>query len=207
VPLAPSRGGWATGEHPTMAKTCGITALLILASSVVFHFATYIPAIPLSMQMAWPLHLATMAVFATMVLSLAAQQQPQPNKQAQGLFGSWRAANQQNKEFQSRLLGCVPLPLRIACGTAFIYAFINYVLFIALMEGGSPSVKNGNYILHSHGHKIRDITKEEYQRFRAYEVRGFSGHWIIFSLVPMTYFLTVHPTLNQATASECEKAS
>lgn len=190
-----------------MPKACGIAALLILASSVLFHFATYIPTISVSMQMAWPLHLATMAVFATMVFSLVAQQKRQPKKAAKGLFGSWRAANQQNKEFQSKLLRCVPLGLRIACGTAFIYAFINFMLFIALMEGGSPSVKNGKYILHSHGHKIRDITKEEYQRFRAYEVRGFSGHWIIFSIVPMTYFLTVHPRLSRVIESEREKAS
>jgi hypothetical protein len=189
-----------------MAKACGIAALLILGASTMFHFATYIPAIPLSMEMAWPLHLATMAVFAAMVFSLVAQQRREPMEPAKGLFARWRAASQRNKEFQSNLVRLVPFPLFVACGAAFVYAVINFALFTALMEGGSPTVKNGNYYLHSHGKKIRDITKEEYQRFRAYEVRGFSGHWIVFSIVPMAYFLTVHPKLNQTTESSSEKA-
>ena len=103
------------------------------------------------------------------------------------------------------LLGFVPLPLRVTCAVAFFYACINFALVTALMEGGSPSAENGNYYVHSHGQKIRDITREEYQRFRAYEVRGFSGHWIVFSIVPMAYFLTVHPKLHQTTKSEPEE--
>lgn len=116
-------------------------------------------------------------------------------------------AIQQNKEFPSKLLGLVPQRLGVVCGVVFIYAFINFALFIALMEGGSPTVKNGRYYLDSHGQKIRDITEEEYQRFLAYEVRGFSGHWMLFSIVPMVYFLTVHPKLHQTTESELAKAS
>ena len=159
------------------------------------------------MNLAWPLHLATMAVFATMVFSLVAQQQRQPKNPSKGLFASWRAANQQNKDFQFKLLGFVPRSLRVACVATFIYAFINFALFMVLMEGGSPSSKNGTYYLHSHGRKIRDITKKEYQRFLAYEVRGVSGHWMIFSIVPMAYFLTVRPKLQESTARETEKTS
>jgi len=158
------------------------------------------------MQLAWPLHLATMAVCAIMVFSLVSQQHRQPKKPVKGLFASWRAANQQNKEFQSKMLAFVPRPLRVACVATFIYAFINFALFMVLMEGGSPSVKNGSYYLHSHGRKIRDITKDDYQRFLAYEVRGFSGHWMIFAILPTVYFLTVHPKLQQSTERENAKA-
>src|SRR5436190_12698949 len=138
-----------------MAKTYGIAALLIFGLSTIVHFATYSPAIPVSMEVAWPLHLATMAVFAPVVFSLVAQQQRQPKEPARGFFASWCAAQQRNKEFQSKLLALVPFPLRLACGIAFLYAIINFALFIVLMEGGSPAASNGNYSLQSHGKKVR----------------------------------------------------
>ena len=178
-----------------MTKTCGITALLVFASSAAFHFASYFPAVPVSMALAWPLHLATMAVFAMMSFSIDAQLKRQPKLTAKGFFARWHARNQQYKEIQSKPIAFAPRPLRIACIAAFIYAFINFALFMVLMEGGSPSVKNGNYYLQSHGRKIRDLTKDEYLRFQSYEVRGFSGHWMFFSIIPMTYFLTVYPRL------------
>lgn len=178
-----------------MAKTCGITALLVFASSAAFHFASYFPAVPVSMALAWPLHLATMAVFAMMSFSIDAQLKRQPMMPAKGFLARWNARNQQYKEIQSKLIALAPRPLRIACKAAFIYAIINFALFMPLMEGGSPSVKNGNYYLQSHGRKIRDLTKDEYLRFQSYELRGFSGHWMFFSIVPMTYFLMVYPRL------------
>lgn len=180
-----------------MARICGITSLVILVSSAAFHSATYIPAIPVTMNLAWPLHLATMAVFAIMAFSLVRQQKQQPKQPAKGLLARWRAANKQNKEFHSQLLGFVPRSLRDVCVATFIYAFINFALFMLIMEGGSPSVENGKYFLHNHGQKIRDISKQEYARFLAYEVRGFSGHWIVLSIIPAVYFLTVHPKLQE----------
>jgi hypothetical protein len=74
------------------------------------------------------------------------------------------------------------------------------------MEGGSPSVENGNYYLHNHGQKIRDLSKEEYQRFSAYVVRGFSGHWMLFSIIPAAYFLTAYPKLEPSIEPDAEKA-
>ena len=187
-----------------MARFCGIASLVILTSSAVFHFATFIPAIPVSLRWAWPIHLAALAVFAAMVFSLVEQQKRQPKKPATGLFAGWRAAIEQNREFQSKLLGFVPISLRVACGIAFVYALVNLPLSLSFMEGGSPSAKNGHYYLQSHGRKIRDLTKEEYRRFRAYEVRAFTGHWMFFSIIPMTYFLKVHPRLQESTAPEME---
>lgn len=151
------------------------------------------------MQLIWPLHLATMALFASLVFSLVAQQEKN------GAFANWRTVNQRSREFQSKLLGLAPRPLRIACGVVATYALINFVLFMALMEGGSPSTKDGKYYLHNHGRMIRELTKGEYQRFRAYEVRGFSGHWMMFSIVPMTYFLAVHPLIQKSNPTEDEK--
>ena len=42
---------------------------------------------------------------------------------------------------------------------------------------------------------IRAITSTEYARFRALEVRGFSGHWLMFSLVPFVFFTWPWPRL------------
>jgi hypothetical protein len=150
------------------------------------------------MHLAWPLHVAAMAVFVAMGFNLAGQQKREPTRQATGLFANWCAAGEQHRDFQSKLVGCVPWPLRAVCVVAFIYALINFALFAMHMEGGSPAVENGNYYLHNHGHKIRDLSKEEYQRFVAYVVRGFSGHWMLFSIIPTAYFLTVYPKLQQS---------
>ena len=60
------------------------------------------------------------------------------------------------------------------------------------------SSENGTYFLHTRGTKIRDLTKEEHSRFLAYEVRGFSGTWILFSLIPAVYFLSVKSRYQQS---------
>ena len=173
----------------------GIISLVVFALSAVVHFCTFIPPIPVSMAATWPLHLATMGVFAMMVFALVAEQKKQPRRPATGLFGRWREAQRSSKEFQSRLLGAVPGVLRVACVLVFLYAIVNFALFMFLMEGGSPGIKDGQPYLHHRGRKVRDLTMEEYRRLLAYEARGFSGHWMVFSLLPTVYFLSVHSRL------------
>ena len=178
-----------------MARIFGIAALLTFALSAIVHFATYVVSAGLSMDQVWLLHLASMAVLVPMVLSLTRQLQRHPKPVVTGLFAEWRAAKRQKKEFSAKLVATVPPALRIACIVAGIYALANFVAFIVLMEGGGPSVKEGKYVLHDHGRKIRDLSKAEYDQLRVYQVRGCSGHWMVFSIVSMTYFLAVHPKL------------
>ena len=66
---------------------------------------------------------------------------------------------------------------------------------MGLMEGVSPAEKEGRYYLHSHEKKIQDLDEGEHRRFRAYEVRGFSGHWMLFSVIPMTFFFYIYPEM------------
>lgn len=47
-------------------------------------------------------------------------------------------------------------------------------------QPGSPEIQDGQYILQNHGKLIRTITEQEYHHYKANEVRGFSGHWLIF---------------------------
>lgn len=83
-----------------------------------------------------------------------------------------------------------PLPPlgRIMIYILFAYIIVNFVLFIYLSEGGSPEVQDGTYILRSHGTLIRELTEKEYKWQLMYRLRGFSGHWMLFYLIPALYF-------------------
>src|SRR5262249_24616471 len=59
--------------------------------------------------------------------------------------------------------------------------------FIFLMSGGSPVEQPaGTYSLRNHGKLIRSITAADYHRYRGYEARGFSGHWMLFYSLSLT---------------------
>ena len=68
------------------------------------------------------------------------------------------------------------------------YTFVNFMLFFYLSEGASPGISIGSYVLQSHGTVIRELTESEYNWQQAYILRGFSGHWLIFYLLPAVYF-------------------
>ena len=86
------------------------------------------------------------------------------------------------------IIRSVPVSVRLVCIAVFIYVGINFGLFLMNSEGGGPQAQNGRYYLKSHGRIIRELREAEFHRFRAYELRGFSGHWILFSLIPTVYF-------------------
>jgi hypothetical protein len=71
----------------------------------------------------------------------------------------------------------------------FVYAIANFLIFMAGTEGGSPTMRDGKYLLLNHGKLIRELTASEYSAFQANVVRGFSGHWLVFFFVPAAYFL------------------
>jgi hypothetical protein len=63
----------------------------------------------------------------------------------------------------------------------FVYAIINFAIFLTLVEFGTPEIGGETgYYLSDHGRVIRTLTEAEYQWMRAYVTRGFSGHWIPF---------------------------
>jgi len=55
---------------------------------------------------------------------------------------------------------------------AFVYALVNFVVFIFLVRSGNPYKENGAYVLRNHGKLIRQITEQEYHQYRMYIVRG-----------------------------------
>lgn len=70
-----------------------------------------------------------------------------------------------------------------------IYAVANFAFFIVATQGGNPSFEEGKYFLKDHGRTIREISASEYAFFKTNELRGFSGHWLVFYYVPFAYFL------------------
>ena len=70
----------------------------------------------------------------------------------------------------------------------FAYALINFALFFYRSSGGTPEERDGKYVLQNHGTVIRELSADEYERHSAYVVRGFSGHWMVFYLIPALYF-------------------
>lgn len=71
----------------------------------------------------------------------------------------------------------------------FAYAFMNFGLFMEATDGGSPQRSQNGYVLNSHGTVIRALTKVEYDAYRVNELRGFSGHWLLFYALPAFFFL------------------
>ena len=85
------------------------------------------------------------------------------------------------RERQKKAMAAAPLWLRVAVGVFFVYAVVNFGLFFHLSEGGVPRATAGGYELHSHGQVLHSLTEAEFRQHQAYVVRGFSGHWMVFS--------------------------
>jgi hypothetical protein len=78
-----------------------------------------------------------------------------------------------------------------------LYVPINFILFMGHNWNGSPTEINGKYYLNNHG-QYTEITEPEYRQYQAYEVRGFSGHWMFISYLGLVYFLFVDRRLYSA---------
>jgi hypothetical protein len=94
-----------------------------------------------------------------------------------------------NKVSLAALRGLVPGWVFVAGAAVFLYTLVNFALFMVETQGGSPAISQGKFILQSHGHLVREITQGEYTAFRANEVRGASGHWLMFYFLPFAYFM------------------
>lgn len=70
----------------------------------------------------------------------------------------------------------------------FVYAIVNFALFFLLSKSGTPDMRDGRYVLHNHGNVIRELSEDEYELQKAYVLRGFSGHWMVFYLTAALFF-------------------
>jgi hypothetical protein len=166
-----------------MAKILGSLSLAVFVLSAIVHGLTFVPGCPVTMNWTVPLHVAAIGACAAMAISAASLLR---RLKAQGSTG-----------FALDPIRCVPRPLVVLCLVIAVYTGINFVLFVWLMEGGNPVADHGRFFLSDHGSTIRVLDAAEYRRFQAYEVRGFSGHWLLLSIIPTLYFFYVQPAIRK----------
>jgi hypothetical protein len=134
----------------------------------VVHLTTFFGIDPTKhIPWVWGLHLGIFIVFIPILV-------------AQGV--------KPQKDFWSKFFANLPTWAQYAIKAFSAYIIINFVLFIFLTKGGVPEVRDSKYVLQKHGEVIRELSEEEYELQKAYVVRGFSGHWMIFYLSPTLYF-------------------
>jgi len=169
-----------------MNNALKIVGLGATVASLYLHLLTFFPSIKISMGQVFYMHFIVLLLFGSVFLSL------------RGHVKYDKVAISMKSRLNAflRVIKTIPNYAILIAICSFLYAFINFSIFLTLMEGGSPEENNGIYYLHNHGQKIRDLTFSEYQRFLAYEVRGFSGHWIIFSLIPTIFYFYRDSILN-----------
>lgn len=144
--------------------TLGLTVhLLSLADIDVTEKAPFI----------WLLHIGIFIVWIPVVLDL------KDNEELQVYKESGTPNRMDPIKFYKIVFKETPTWMSIIAIGGFFYAFINFMLFVS-SQTGTPEIKDGQYILQDHGQLIKTITLQEYHHYKANEVRGFSGHWILF---------------------------
>jgi hypothetical protein len=148
----------------------GITATLGLLAALLVHGATYAGVdVFQRYPEVWLLHLGCFVVFIPLLFSL---------------WSDNRLGRRIDEMFTDH-----PRWVRWLLTAVAVYAVVNFVLFFLLAGGGTAEMRNGEFVLLNHGKLIRHLTEAEYHRQQIYEARGFSGHWLVFYLVPALYFL------------------
>ena len=152
----------------------GAAAAIGFAASLLVHVAA-LQGVDVAAHISgvWLLHLGIFAVFIPLVLLFRRD------------LGS--------RTSLLRIATALPRLVAILGAIIFVYAIINFMLFMAATEGGSPTIQDGRYLLLNHGKLIREISLEEYSAFKVNEVRGFSGHWLVFYYVAAVCFLCWKP--------------
>lgn len=88
----------------------------------------------------------------------------------------------------------------------FVYAILNFILFLAFTQEGVLDEVNGKYVLRQGGRGetpiIRELNEAEYANETAKFLRGFSGIWMLLYLLPGLYF--PYPKNNKEGDSDAE---
>jgi hypothetical protein len=153
-----------------MNQLLALTALLGLLASFAVHVAALCGV---DVQARWPfvwvLHLGLFLVFFPFVISCRKRLGPRPSlAELRAIFPHW---------------------IVVLAMVILAYAVLNFVLFIMATQGGNPDIRDGKHVLLNHGKLVRELTASEYSALRANEVRGFSGHWLVFYFIPFAYFM------------------
>lgn len=153
-----------------MHRMLGLFALTGFTLSLATHIAALCGiAVSESIPFIWLLHVGIFVVFIPMVLSMRGTMGKRPSfKQLRAAFPAW---------------------VIIVGICLFVYVLLNFMLAMSGMEGEAGLAENGKYVLSHRGKLIREISLVEFTRFKALEVRAFSGHWLVFYFAPFAYFM------------------
>lgn len=147
----------------TGLKIFAAIALLGLVLSVIVHLSTFFGIDPQEIfPPIWLLHLGIFVVFIP------------------GIIANKRRDSSSKKSLSDQF-PYAPRWMIAMTVCLFAYAIINFATFFFLMHEGQPTrEEDGTFAIKNHGRFVRNISEQEYHRYRGYEVRGFSGHWMLF---------------------------
>jgi hypothetical protein len=101
------------------------------------------------------------------------------------------------KDF-GRIIKNVPTWLIVISIACLIYCMINSIWLIET-HTGTTAIKDGQYILESHGTFIKTLTEKEYHHYNSMDFRLMSGMWLLgygFSLTLFYSFKKIVSTDN-----------
>ncbi len=160
-----------------MNKALCIIAVIGFTLSLIAHIVS-VSGIYIGEQFpfVWALHLGIFVVWLPTILKL---------KNKTGFSKRDRKYGDSLKMFFKAIFFDMPKPVMIISLFCFVYATLNFWLFMDAGQGGTPSIVDGKYLLQNHGLLIKELTESEYFKLKANEIRGFSGHWMMFYSVAM----------------------
>ena len=97
-----------------------------------------------------------------------------------GIFVVWFPAVLRARTLRVDLEACLPPWVRTVLFVLFAYALLNFVFSLSQLGGGQPGMRDGRYVLLNKSKLVREINAQEYHQLRAFLLRAFSGHWLLF---------------------------
>ncbi|MGE4070668.1 MAG: hypothetical protein AB7E72_05785 [Lysobacterales bacterium] len=153
-----------------MNTVIGMVALVGFVCALAVHLGTFLTAgLQPDLSSVWPLHAGLFAVFIPMVFSLRKRFGKSPD--------------------QRQILSVLPRWAIRSIAVVFAYVVVNFAVFVYHTHNGSPGVRGDSFVIEEHGRVVQEISESQYLQLQAYVSRGFSGHWLLFYLVPALYFL------------------
>ena len=152
----------------------GVVALVGAAFGLAVHILAIFRYTPLGMAPVFLLFLLAFPLFGAMISNLRSRARG-PRFARFGIFD---------------LIPDVPTWGKLLFAAVFIYAGINFGWFFSAISGGTVEQRDdGHYVLSDHGRFIRELDEDGVRAFHAWEVRAFSGHILVFLVLPGLYFL------------------
>ena len=159
--------------NPVVIALAGLAALGLILSIVV-HASALLGYDPIAIcPPLWALHIGIFVVFLPAVIA---------NRRA----GPEAAPAKKGRLEMSR----APRWLQLLTRALFLYALVNFGLFLARTVDGSPEARGGKYVLQNHGRFVRALSEAEFHVYQGYVARGFSGHWMAFYCASLTILVS-----------------